>query len=568
MVPNVVLRGAGPDSTLLVFSGGVSCGGEGAQICFMDSNGYWVGSDATQPGAASAATFCGTASSGACSSTYTQGSTTIQLSNVGASGIVNGQYIYVDQINDNPSNLSTSATTGMLICDNMSADGCSLEGGAPGRTTGGVDRNLIQFVKVVSGCSSACKGAGPFSVTITPGLYGIAWRSSQSPGAWWSSNSMQNSGIENLTVNSLAVQTSTQSGTMFFNAFNCWMNNVRSISPNRNHVWLYQAAHDTVQNSYFFGTQNSASVSYGVESFMSGDNLVVNNIFQQVTGPIVLGPTLGSVFAYNFGINYPYTVSDWMIQDSLRHDAGALYNLFEGNISEGFGEDAFHGTGGANTTFRNYLLGWATGKAVNTVAFQLYSYNRFENVIGNVLGCNNATSTFPGNCGSPYATSYQTSEGAGPSNSIYDLGAGDTEGSEVVKADPYTTTSLMRWGNYDVLNAAVRWQSSEVPSGLKDGYANPVPASQTLPGSFWLTGKPTWWGSVQWPPIGPDVTGGNIPGVAGHAYLNPAANCYLSTMVGPASGTGSVLTFNASNCYANSLSPAPPQNLNDTVVKH
>jgi hypothetical protein len=566
MVPNVVLRGSGSSSTLLVFSAAGSCGGLGASICFKDSNGYGVDSSPTQPGGSNAATFCGTASSGACNNTYSQGATTIQLSSIGAAGVVNGQYIYLDQINDNPATPSTTFSTGMLICDNVSAtDGCSLEGGAPGRVTGGVERNLIQFVKVVSGCASACTGAGPFSVTITPGLYGLKWDTSHSPGAWWSANNMQNSGIENLTIDSTGTGVGNNNvGTWFLNAFNCWETGVRGIKPNRNHVWLYQSAHITVANNYFYLSDNSASVSYGVESFMAGDNLVENNIFQQVTGGLVNGPSTGSVFAYNFMIDYPYTVSDWMIADSLRHDAGAQYNLFEGNISEGFAEDAFHGTGGANTTFRNYVVGWAPGKAVNTAAFQLYSYNRFENVIGNVLGCNNATSTFPGNCGSPYPTAYQTSVGDGPDHTIYDLGAGDTEADTTVLADPYTVTSMMRWGNYDTYNAAVRWVSGEVPSGLSDGYANSVPASHTLPASFWLTSKPSWWGSVSWPAIGPDVATGTIPGVASHAALIPAANCYFVTMSGPQDGTGSVLAFDANTCYTSTPptpTPAAPQNL-------
>ena len=119
----------------------------------------------------------------------------------------------------------------------------------------------------------------------------------------------------------------------------------------------------------------------------------------------------------------------------------------------------------------------------------------------------------------------------------------------------------MRWGNYDVVHAATQWASSEVPSSLTDGYANPVPASETLPASFWTSKKPAWWGSLPWPGIGPDVTGGNVPGVGGHVYLNPAANCYLTTMSGPADGTGSVLTFNANTCYG----PPPPTGLTGIV---
>jgi hypothetical protein len=117
----------------------------------------------------------------------------------------------------------------------------------------------------------------------------------------------------------------------------------------------------------------------------------------------------------------------------------------------------FHGTGGVNTTFRNYAVGWEPGKSEDTVPVQLFSYNRFENFVGNVLGCNNTTSTYPGNCGSPYHTTYETHGGVGQAGSIFDLNAGNSESSTRVLPDPYVEASLMRWGNYDVVNQAVRW---------------------------------------------------------------------------------------------------------------
>lgn len=570
MAPNVVLRGAGPDQTSLVFSGGTSCGGEGGQICFIDSLGYFYGSTYVAPGSGNSATFCGTGSGGGCNNTYTRGATTIQLSNVGSSGIVDGQFINLDQNNDNPSSAS-SITSGLLICDNTSgSDGCSLEGGSPGRKMNGVDRNMIQIVQVVSGCSSTCSGAGPFTVTITPGLYGNKWNSSYSPGAWWSSSTMQFAGLEALSINSQAVGTSTESGIYMNNAFNCWVSNVRSISPNRNHVWLWGAAHDTIQNSYFFGTQNAASQSYGVESFIGSDNLVENNIFEQVTGPIMMGPSMGSVFAYNFSINDTYYVSGWMQQAfSWSHDAGALYNLSEGNVTSGYWSDVFHGTGGANTVFRNYAVGWESGKSESTVPVQLFAYNRFDNYVGNVLGCNNSTSSYPGNCGTPYDRAYQTSSGVGTAGSIFDFGAGNHESSTVVLPDPYVALSTLRWGNYDVVHGATQWNVLEIPSALLDGFLNPIPGSQSLPSSLWATSKPTFWGSLPWPAIGPDVTNGNVPGVGGHVYLVPAAQCYLNTMQGPPDGTGSVLTFNANNCYgtASTLTPPAPTGLSGTVVQ-
>ena len=526
MANGVTLRGAGADQTFLVFTGNSPCGGLFADVCFMGENTYY-GSPWVAPGGTQAATWPGG---------YSAGTTQITLTSVGSSGLSVGQYIYLDQAN------SSADNGNFFVCDNTTAP-CSLEGGAPGRTVSGVDRNEIQIVKI-----TAISGS---TYTITPGLYAQNWASSFSPGAWWPSVQLQNAGIENLSMdhtNSIG----GKSGVTFFNAFNCWVKGVRSLKPARNHIWFWQAAHNQVQDSYFFGTQNAASQSYGTESFISSDNLVINNIFQQVTAPIMMGPSQGSVFAYNFSVNDTYIVATWLQQAvAIGHDAGVIYNLFEGNNGSGYWGDVFHGTSGLNTVFRNRAVGWESGKTQVTVPIQLESYNRYDNIIGNVLGQYG------------YHTAYQTSSGTGASASIYDLGAGNTEGVVTILADPLVASTLMRWGNYDVVNAAVRFINSEVPSGISP-YGNPVPASHALPPSFYLNAKPSWWPSAKaWPPIGPDVTGGNIPNLGGFAYTIPAQDCFTNVMGGPPDGTGSVLAFNANNCYTQS-GPAPPTNL--TVI--
>ncbi|HLK36850.1 MAG TPA: hypothetical protein VKU41_08875, partial [Polyangiaceae bacterium] len=138
--------------------------------------------------------------------------------------------------------------------------------------------------------------------------------------------------------------------------------------------------------------------------------------------------------------------------------------------------------------------------------------------------------------------------GIGQSGVVYNIGSGDKEGTVTIPDDPVVGQTLMRWGNWDVVNGATRWLASEVPSGIGP-LGNAVPASQSLPPSFYLAQKPDFWpASKAWPPIGPDVVGGNIAGLGGHAYSNPAKDCY-ATMGGPADGTGNPLTFSASACY-------------------
>jgi hypothetical protein len=504
---NVTLRGDGPDRTFLVFSGGVSCGGLGADVCFR--NGALNSTDS--PG--NTANWTGG---------YAVGTTSITLSST--SNLQVGSMLILDQVNDSSDN------GGVFVCD---AGGvCATEG--PGGT-GRSGRVQEQIVKV-----TAISGN---TVTITPGLYMPNWRSSQSPAAWWSSAvPITMSGIEDLSVNHQN-SGSSMSGVYFFNAYNCWMKNVKSLNGNRNHVWLYQSAHVTVRDSYFYGTQNAASQSYGIETYMNSDSLVENNIFQHVTvGMMTGGSTSGTVFAYNYSLDDYYNVASWMQSSSYFHAGGIGFVLFEGNDGIGFTADAIHGTADFGTVFRNLFTGWEPGKSQQTVPIHIYTYNRYMNVLGNVLGR------------SGYHNRYESAapSGTGGNTAIYTLGWSGNGGStdSGVPNDSRVKTTLFRWGNYDVVNGAVVWNAAEVPSTVSP-YGNPVPGSQTLPASLYLPGKPSWWGAVPWPPIGPDVTGGQDP--SGHAYKLPAHLCYDLT-----SKTGGILNFNAAACYSSVQDTTPP----------
>src|SRR5207249_10958160 len=122
--------------------------------------------------------------------------------------------------------------------------------------------------------------------------------------------------------------------------------------------------------------------------------------------------------------------------------------------------DVFHGTSNFITSFRNYWIGnqpacWQGGSTYanaawgpcnnNQTPIALYSFQRFHNIIGNVLGQ-------PG---------IQTVYSGTGSRSIYITGNGNS-----LNNDPNVALTLMRWGNYDVVNTNVRFVDSEVPSTL------------------------------------------------------------------------------------------------------
>jgi hypothetical protein len=555
MKSNVVLRGSGANSTFLVMTGNNGCFGMYAWICFTQDPTWFRYA------------YMNTA---AWSGGYAQGTTSITLTGLSKPLSV-GQYIYLDQAND----LSDPGT--LFVCDSNSVSPpCSLEGATgAGRTINGVYRSQVQIVKITNISGS--------TYTITPGLYGIRWSASKNPAAWWPNTTIVNAGVENLSVDSM--NSKGIGGVVFSNAANCWVKGIKSLNGNRNHVWLLLATHITVQDSYFYGTKNAANKSYGIESFGTTDDLIVNNVFQKISAPFTVGNNQGSVYAYNFSVNDFINKPTFLSAQAFEHDAGVLYNLFEGNIGAAFKGDMFHGTGGANTFFRNRWNGnectAGTCTQGGNIPARLDSYNRADNVIGNVLGTSGIHKSYENGSNPP----------------IYYIGQGGTEGTVTVANDPLVSSTLLRWGNYDTVTGAARWcgnssnpgwsttcaAKSEVPTGLSQ-YANEVPSSTTLPASFYYRSTPTWWPSGKaWPPIGPDISSGNLglckggtysynmvtsssfctggtfagSEAGGHANSNPAMDCYLNGMGGPPDGSGPALTFNASACYSHSTVAAP-----------
>jgi hypothetical protein len=503
---NVTLRGAGPDQTFLIFSDGTGCFGLWADVCLENGTNSWGGAPSH-----SANWTAG----------YAKGTTQVTLSDT--SGLQPGSLLMLDQLND-----SETDTGGIWVCEKQGI--CADEGGQAGR----VGRAQTQVVRV-----TAVSGN---NVMITPGLYMPNWRASLAPGAFWTTSTISNSGVEDMTLDHTA---SGNKGFGFNTSYNCWVKNIKDLNSNRDHIDLFQALGTVVRDSYFYGTQNAASQSYGVESFISADTLVENNIFQHVTAPMIAnGTASGTVYGYNFAIDDYYLVSpNWMIGSNVSHAAGIDMVLHEGNDAIAFTSDDIHGTRHFVTAFRNYFTGWEPGKTAQTMPINIYQFGRYTNIIGNVLGHTG------------YHNNYEWSvAGSNYNTSIYALGS-DTISSP--QGDPLVKTTLLRWGNYDTVTATSRFLASEVPSGLSQ-YANPVPVSQTLPASIYLAAKPAFFGSLPWPPIGPDVIGGNVSGVGGHANKIPAHVCYDNT----AKDANGILLFNANTCYGSATTTTNACDLN------
>lgn len=510
---DVTLRGAGPDQTRISFNGADGCMGLWASLCVMNSSG----GSSDNPGTVANWT-----------SGYAKGSTSITLSTT--SGLSVGAMLVLDQLAD-----PDSDTGDVWVCQSLA---CSSEGGNLGRS----GRPQQQLVKV-----TAVNGN---TVTFTPSLHMPNWRADRTPQAFWLTP-VKGVGLEDMSMDFYGAGAFPYAGIFIGNAYDSWVRNVRGLMPNQSHISIYESARVTVRDSYFYGTRNGTSLSYGITLRMSSDVLVENNIFQHISGPMMTHGS-GSVWAYNYAIDDYYYVSGWQQASSYFHDVGIDNTLMEGNDGVGFTADNIHGTSNFGTAFRNRWTGLEPGKTMQTSPVIIYAGNRYMNFVGNVLG------------DSTYHKNYESNptSGTDANRSIFVFGwSSNGYSSSTLRDDPKVASTAMRWGNYDVVTGT-RFNASEVPSSL-GLYANSVPSSNTLPASLYLTAKPTWFGSVQWPATGPDVSGGDVADTSGHAHKIPARLCYENT-----SNSNGILNFNGNTCYGDTSgrvgtvpTPAPPANV-------
>jgi hypothetical protein len=477
--------------------------------------------------------------------------------------------------------------------------------------------------------ATAISGSGPYTVTLDHPIYHANWNSSQGPKSWWGSATVTNAGIEDMELDQSGVtgpacgsNPGCMSAVTINTANKVWVYGVGSNLANFFHVNGYVATHMLVANSYFFGTANKGTESYGIgcDTFC-GQSLFENNILQGIVDPEnVDGACAGCVFAYNFALNDAYSgCLSCLLGSDPMHSAATDYILEEGNIGSMAELDAVHGPHFLNTFFRNYFNGYQANEGTmtgnSTVPFLIQAFSRYNNLIGNVAGTAGYHTVYqcvPASSSTKNCSSYGAGGGY---TDIYALGWSnaaaviDIQDVPATPNDPLTASSLMRWGNYDVVSGSPQFNSSEVPTGDAN-YPNAVPSSLSVPVSFYNnvttahsncgTGLAFWknpstGGCPQFPPIGPDVSNGDIGMCTSGPYnwsraltssqcgggsfsastnggfgnSNPAMRCYLNQMGGTPDGTGSMLSFNANACYApdtsNATGPKPPTGLAASV---
>lgn len=505
---SIVLRGAGPNQTVLNY-------GDGASIISMGHTYLSSSQVSLIP----------------ITSTASQGATQITLSSV--SGITANSYIVITQ--NNPTD-----TDGNPL---VSIDGYT---GACTYCMNGMTGQAMQQVDQVTAVSGN-------TVTLARPLY---YNYNSSPSVYVQPM-VQSVGLENLRVTATAA---SGTGLVYKNinleeCAKCWVHNVETdYAVDAANIYLSQTYESEISNNYLYqGFNHDSGASYGLWlEFQNSEDLIQNNIIRLQRHATPQSGGSGNVYAYN------YELGDYMgeyhnsLPETQAHGAHPYMNLYEGNVTENFEWDFAHGSSSHNTMFRNYINltdpDPDTGQPMTgaVIALNVAYYSNYENVFGNAFGPYGSTCN-----ASTYETDAPTSKVNGV---IWQLGYYDDGGG----SSPNQTlsnkvgTTLLRGGNWDCVTKSVVW-SSNAPSG---NFTASYMASTTLPNSLVFSSAPSYFagtGAV-WPPINTAAT----------TVVNqiPAQICYNA---GAANSLGG--GFNPTACYGGTAtaSPQPPTNLTGTV---
>lgn len=529
----------------------------------------------------------------------TAGSMTISVSKTGTQYYHEtiGQFMLIDQANDGTIVTADGAEGDCSDCD-------------LGQTSTG---NMAQGqLSIITGCDGITKAGHQCSsgsnITISPSLF-VDY--THGPVEIPLPISAQYAGVENLQV--YANGTSGEPNFEMDECAYCWVSGVEGNYTDADHLDTNFCYHCEVINSYFSNTFGSGPGPYDHGLRLATKttlSLVQNNIFERTGVMESEWGAAANVWGYNFKTGgYGDVDVNYEPADIEAHGASPQFVLWEGNIVNKVQMDSIHGSTTNDTFFRDWIRGaniscnpltgvratvsctptGVEGKSgingwwdyQSIIANSIDFLSTFENFVGEVIGSTDMNSLTDEDAGSKLLVRTDVLDYSATADRVYDgdaygftFGFGNTgdTGSGGLSDDAGCTDSGLSYPCHSVNPATTAFVQGV--SYMLDGSTTWVSGvTQTLPPSFYLAAQPSWWvfpnGTVSpWPAVGPDVTGG-LSEAGGHAYLNPAANCFYNVMGGTLGGQGSPLVFNASTCYPDPSDPAPaaPANLTGTVVQ-
>ena len=382
------------------------------------------------------------------SSGSTKGSQTIVVSNASAFSV--GDIIIVDQTND-PSFVNK-------VGSEDTCTWCSRSNG---------NRSLGEANVITNKSGNTITLDRPlaygYSATYTPQM------------ALQCDSPVEYAGVEDLAITPSSAGFTSSVGVEMQWSYSCWVKNCDIYGQGHKGVHLFAYCVACEVSDCYIHDLTSFDSDHGYQVNIqnhSSWNLIENNILKMGHNGIIIGSAGGSanVVAYNYIHNTKHYQTNWFMNALGDHGAHTYMNLFEGNIAGKIAFDYTHGSGSHHVCLRNQFTDSNPGVNVsnNLSAIDVEEWQYASSFIGNVLG-------YPG-----YSGTYETvnSEEYGLWN-IFD--------------NSVTQSALIRHGNYDYVDQTTKWDAN-----ISD---------HNIPASLYLDSKPSWFGSLDWPAIGPDVAG-------------------------------------------------------------
>ena len=455
-----------------------------------------------------------------------QGATSVQVANT--TGFSVGQWVLIDeasgasyqtdpegygQVWAAPDWLSSSSSpaTGRVMWqkhnppqsfDDFTADQYPYTPGSTGCYYSFCDRPTSEL-HLISAITSGSGNSG--TITFDSPLT-IAYRQSGNHNAqlyYPSQPFVQNAGVENLTI-----EHSDQGAVIFTACAYCWAKNVEATVFLNGAFNLNYAARVELNEVYnhtcAWPVNGGAGYSIDLQNATT-EIYVVNSISIQCNKVITIrSGGAGTVIAYNYVDDQFISGSDaWQeIGINGSHAVGSHHALFEGNYGSNLDSDHTHGNAIYHTFFRNLSTGNRarfTDYLTNTIVDDVNNlpggngplrtggvmgYTYWMSFVGNVLG-------IPGQTTAANGWVYKSSFATG-NPGIWLLGWNE---QPPYNSDPNSTNWTFMDGNYDYLNNAVTWASSDT--------------AHVLPSSLYLSGEPAFFTAGRghtWPWVNPTIS--------------------------------------------------------------
>jgi hypothetical protein len=367
-------------------------------------------------------------------------------------------------------------------------------------------QNLRFTTRITSVDGNTISFATPLPYTYTAGLNPICTATTAKVSLF---------GIENLTLNCTNANPIT-----FSSADRCWIKDVEVSGAEQAGLYFWSSSQCEIRrcyvhDSYGYPTQSdgySILLQYGNCCFRVEDNIAYR------TAHLIYNGSSAIATLNNYFYDTSRASTTW-IQPAMdcNHGPHGLMSLWEGNIGSRFQNDGYHGSCSHQTVFRNSLNGLHSSATLERQLVDLSRGSYYHIVVGNILGDSSwnpdayaATTYADHTLGYIYVLGWGSPDSADPT---YDVG---WENWTASLPDANVAATILRHGNFDYFNDVTVWDT-----GITD---------RAIPSSLFYSSKPAFFGSLAWPPIGPDVSPmvSNIP--ARHRWQNYLVSGILSDL--------------------------------------